>query len=656
METSETPLLAPGSLFAGRYTVESLVGQGGMGAVYRVHDTLLDEAIALKIAARGERFAAKSDFSAPRREVLLARRVTHPNVARVFDLGVADDSLFITMELVPGEALRRQRRRFREPAAAVGLMQQVASGLAAAHDAGVLHLDLKPENILVVPSASSRAVVIDFGIARALGTHASGFGTLDYMAPEQLDDVALDGATDVYAFGLVLYGLLHDRWPFPGHDGMQRLSSRRQRDAEPLPGATPTAISELVMACLARAPRDRPTMRTVEAALTRWLTHGATAATTPAPTTGASVRTRTDVGALPDGIGARLVNARRRLSSPVHVPAALAEIEALLAIVPALDVAIAARAIAAVRMWNLASDDPSTVDRAVAAVAEAIAQAPHLADSHVADALIADATGDMAWAVRALARAIEREPLNVWAHATLARIEIEGGAGGEERALFAAALDPEHVTVLELIARERLLAGRRSAADEMLARLDALPTKGFSTTQLRTRAAVWALDRPALRALAPSVAADGPAIAPLFARAIRIALGEGSAEALVAQGEEILLAAVSPRRRAFLHQLIAEFVARSRPDLALDHVTRAASLSLADLRWFDACPALAQLRSEPAFSVARARVSARVELAVGTARAALAPLPTASLEVSTVVVATDVPGTSETLLPTRRVR
>jgi serine/threonine-protein kinase len=614
MSIQDASQLNLNELFAGRYRVEALLGQGGMGAVYRAHDELLDEDVALKIAADAERFARRPGAIEPRREVLLARRVTHPNVARVFDLGVADGRLFITMELVPGSSLRRQRADITTAVAAAALMQQVASGLAAAHDAGVLHLDLKPENILVVPGPHLRAVVIDFGIARALGAHSLGVGTLDYMAPEQVEDIPLDGAADVYACGLLLYELLDTHWPFPGDDALQRFAARRKAPPRPLPSSTPAPLAALVMACLARAPRERPTMREVETALTRWLVHGSGAAPEPEVAV-APRRMRVDVGALPGGLGARVAAARRRLSSPAHVAEALAELEDVLVVEPALDVALAVRAIAAVRMWNLASDDPTSGDRAASAVAEAIARAPHIADSHVADALIADATGNHAWTIRALTRAIDRDPLNVWAHATLARIELETATAGEERALFAAALDPEHVAVLELIARERLLAGRPAAAEAMLARIEALPIRGHTAPMLRTRAALWAGDVDAAGALAPYFHDVRAGAGPLFGEAIRLAQGALDPDTFVARGEAMLAAAVSPRRRAFLHQLIAEFVARVRPELALDHVARAASLPFADRRWLDACPTLAGLRGEVAFAAARARVVARIDRA-----------------------------------------
>jgi hypothetical protein len=190
--------LVTGARFAGRYVVERHLGQGGMGSVYAVRDELLHEAVALKLASStlGERVAMES----LRREVSLARRVTHPNVARVYDLGTDQGRLSMTLELVDGVSLaRRLRAGALPPSEVVWMGHQLASALASAHAAGVLHLDLKPGNVMVAHGQELRIAVVDSGIAQAIGARADGTGTLEYMAPEQLLAEALGGAADVYA-------------------------------------------------------------------------------------------------------------------------------------------------------------------------------------------------------------------------------------------------------------------------------------------------------------------------------------------------------------------------------------------------------------------------------------------------------------------------
>ena len=170
------------SLFAGRYRVRSSLGAGGMGAVYRVFDEMVGEEVALKILTEGD-LAASERFRA---EVRLARRITHRNVGRTFDIGTDQGLLFITMELIEGRTvLDWINSGLWSDAVVAWLASSAALGLAAAHHAEVVHRDLKPSNLLV--TEDDRVVLIDWGIAafRDLGEHGIA-GTPDYMAPEQL--------------------------------------------------------------------------------------------------------------------------------------------------------------------------------------------------------------------------------------------------------------------------------------------------------------------------------------------------------------------------------------------------------------------------------------------------------------------------------------
>ena len=221
MSSSAPFSVAPGVLVARRFEVRERVGEGAMGSVWRVLDRELDEEVALKVL-RDDFAATEGALERFRREVKLARRITHPNVARTYDLGAFEGVRFLTMELIAGEPLSRHlawKRRL-PVADALRIVEQVARGLAASHAVGVLHRDLKPDNLMV---AGDRAVITDFGVARlAVNTDAAAFatraslvvGTPAYMAPEQLQGFDLDGRADVYALGVVFFELLTGAHPF----------------------------------------------------------------------------------------------------------------------------------------------------------------------------------------------------------------------------------------------------------------------------------------------------------------------------------------------------------------------------------------------------------------------------------------------------------
>jgi serine/threonine-protein kinase len=202
------------ALVASRYEILAMLGSGGMGTVYRARDRELDEIVALKVLKK-ELASTQGMLERFRREVKLARRVTHKNVARTFDIGEHDGDRFLTMELIEGEMLgahlaRRGRVPLRD---VVAIGRDLCAGLGAAHEAGVLHRDLKPENVIL--ARDGRAVITDFGIARAVAqaelarTGSGMVGTPAYMAPEQVEGASdLDGRADLYALGTILFELL----------------------------------------------------------------------------------------------------------------------------------------------------------------------------------------------------------------------------------------------------------------------------------------------------------------------------------------------------------------------------------------------------------------------------------------------------------------
>lgn len=253
----------PAALLAGRYRILQLLGAGGMGSVYRAFDEELGEDVAIKMlltpALRtGDTLAGPSRgpsaLDALRREVRLARRVTHKNVARIFDIGVHDGTRFLTMEFVDGESLRRRvaREGRLPPARARQVAVDVLAGLDAIHAAGIVHRDLKPDNVLLGEGA---AKIADFGIALEVGAGArDGAGTPAYMAPEQLRGDAIDARTDVYAVGLLLFELFAGRRAATlGGAGAPRADAARAA-LRPV-GAD---LAEVVARCLADDPAGRP--------------------------------------------------------------------------------------------------------------------------------------------------------------------------------------------------------------------------------------------------------------------------------------------------------------------------------------------------------------------------------------------------------------
>ena len=258
--------LGEGAVLAKRYQLLGLLGSGGMGTVYRARDLELGEVVALKVLSRAlvDEPEALERF---RREVRLARRVTHRGVARCFDIGEHEGEKFLTMELVEGESLATHltRANLLTPPRAVAIARDICDALSAAHAAGVVHRDLKPANVIM--ATDGRVVLTDFGIARALDggpgrtTGAAPVGTPAYMAPEQVEARPdIDARADVYALGVVLFEMLTGRPPFDGGSIYQiaaaRLSSAPPDPSQRNPSVSP-GLSAIVLRCLARMPDDR---------------------------------------------------------------------------------------------------------------------------------------------------------------------------------------------------------------------------------------------------------------------------------------------------------------------------------------------------------------------------------------------------------------
>jgi serine/threonine protein kinase len=264
-----------GQTIAGRYEIERFVGRGGMGEVYLAFDRVLRERVALKTLLS----TISDNPHAIHRllcEARLARRVSHPNVCRVHDIGVheepgrVDERLhFLTMEYIEGKRLGQLLRpEPMEIPMVFDVSRQILAGLGAAHAAGVLHRDLKSDNIMVSGhGAELRIAIMDFGLSQALGDEGSGrfgrerAGSVSYMAPEQILGHELSPATDLFAFGVVLYEMLCSVLPFASdrgveHAPLRRLSEQAAPPSQLRPEVGP-GLDRLVLRCLMEKPEDR---------------------------------------------------------------------------------------------------------------------------------------------------------------------------------------------------------------------------------------------------------------------------------------------------------------------------------------------------------------------------------------------------------------
>ena len=270
------PQLAAGQLLSERYEILTELGRGGMGRVYQAFDREIGEPVAIKTLLGLPEEDSGRDAERLLRELQICRKITHPNVVRVFDLGRFPGGIFLTMELLEGERLdqRLARQGPLPPPLAQHFLCEIAAGLEEAHSLGIVHRDLKPSNIFLTPL---RLKILDFGIARRVDGDtrltATGFavGSPAYMSPEQLQGLPLDGRSDLYALGVLAFTLLSGREPFAGATAaalalqhLQQAPPDLRRVRPDLPAGWP----ELVAKLLAKQPADRyPSAATVGEAL-----------------------------------------------------------------------------------------------------------------------------------------------------------------------------------------------------------------------------------------------------------------------------------------------------------------------------------------------------------------------------------------------------
>ena len=285
--------LTRGTVIAGRYEVLSPLGKGGMGMVYKAQDRMLDEAVALKVL-RSE-FAHTAEMKKRfRREIKLARKVSHRNVCRIYEYGEDQGVRYISMEFVEGTDLRQlmdERGGVLAAEEACDVAVEIAEGLQAIHDVGIIHRDLKTTNIM----RDSRGAVrlMDFGIAKVESTDLHGLtitgqvmGTPEYMSPEQCFGEKLDHRCDIYALGVVFYEMLTGSVPFHGDTPVATLFKHIQDPVPldgPVGGRIPTAAGAVLRRALAKNRADRYATASAMAealrAASRALVHGAPTAT-----------------------------------------------------------------------------------------------------------------------------------------------------------------------------------------------------------------------------------------------------------------------------------------------------------------------------------------------------------------------------------------
>jgi eukaryotic-like serine/threonine-protein kinase len=266
MVVTDASLLTPGTDFGPRYRIESMLGQGGMGRVYKAYDKDLDRVVAIKVVRQG----ALSETDALRRfkqELLLASKISHKNILRIHDMGEVNGVRFISMAYVEGQDLHQIITANPQlPIERVlNFARQFAEALAAAHAEGVIHRDLKPQNILV--GKDDQIYISDFGLAKsfedgavAMTKTGAFLGTPRYMSPEQVEGRPADQRSDLYAYGLILYEMVTGDVPFTGESTLKVMYQRVQEKPKSPKTTNPTLpnwLVRIIMRALERAPEAR---------------------------------------------------------------------------------------------------------------------------------------------------------------------------------------------------------------------------------------------------------------------------------------------------------------------------------------------------------------------------------------------------------------
>jgi serine/threonine-protein kinase len=254
-----------GALFSSRYEIQSILGKGGMGIVYKAHDRDLDDIVAIKTLRSEALSADPTLLDRFKQEIRLARRITHPNILRTHDLGETNGLRYLSMEFVKGITLKHliEQDQLLPTPVALRISKQVCAGLAAAHEVGVIHRDIKPQNIIIEPTGGLK--IMDFGIARLTqerGVTVTGtvVGTPDYMSPEQARGLPLDFRSDIYSTGVMLYEMFTGSLPFEG-DSPVAVVLKHVQEKPPAPQSKnpkiDPKIAVMILKCMEKEPADR---------------------------------------------------------------------------------------------------------------------------------------------------------------------------------------------------------------------------------------------------------------------------------------------------------------------------------------------------------------------------------------------------------------
>ncbi|NNC12622.1 serine/threonine protein kinase [Planctomonas sp. JC2975] len=251
-----------GLTFGGRYELQSRIAVGGMGEVWQATDLVIGRQVAIKIL-KDEYLGDPTFLERFRSEARHAALVNHEGIANVFDYGEEDGSAFLVMELVPGEALSNilEREHTLSTDKVLDIVAQTAAALHAAHAAGLVHRDIKPGNLLITPDG--RVKITDFGIARIadqvpLTATGQVMGTVQYLSPEQASGHPASPTTDIYSLGIVAYECLAGRRPFTGESQVAIAMAQINEQPPPLPVTVSEPVRNLVYACIAKNPAERP--------------------------------------------------------------------------------------------------------------------------------------------------------------------------------------------------------------------------------------------------------------------------------------------------------------------------------------------------------------------------------------------------------------
>ena len=273
--TADTsPPSAPGHAWVGkrigdRYDIDRLIGQGGMGAVYKGRHIHMRKTVAIKVLLP-EMTAHPEAVARFEREAIASARIAHHNVVAATDFGqLPDGSFFLVLDFVDGRSLSDtiHEEGILNPRRAIRIAEQVAAALEAAHQQNIFHRDLKPDNIMLIqkPESSELVKVLDFGIAKMetvgeeknLTRAGVIFGTPQYMAPEQAAGQPVDGRSDLYALGIVLYEMLGGNAPFDSEELVAILTKQITQEPDPLPESIDPNIRKIVMKLLEKQPDAR---------------------------------------------------------------------------------------------------------------------------------------------------------------------------------------------------------------------------------------------------------------------------------------------------------------------------------------------------------------------------------------------------------------